>query len=235
MSLGFILRICVTPVFAALMAMPAWCTPIATYTDSTQWLSAVTGATDITFGGLGASGAITNVGSSKVLSGVTFSATPTMYIYSQTVSGGYYNFGGDGPDGLQNGRYLGPSSGGLTGLDIYLPALTTAFGMDMMSVSPWGATITVNVDGTPYPVTTLAAPNRAFFGLTSATPIAHINFTVAQYTTEMIDNFRFGTAMTQAQEQDPPPPPPADTPEAATMILIGSGLLGLKFMHRRVA
>jgi len=117
---------------------------------------------------------------------------------------------------------------------IHIALLTpvNAFGLNVFSANPNALAFTVNVDtaatyskgnGTPYSVATYnigTAP--AFFGVTSDTPITYIDLTLtgaplSAY--EFVDNFRTAQA--------------AQTPEAATLLLIGSGLVGIMALRRR--
>ncbi len=60
-------------------------------------------------------------------------------------------------------------------------------------------------------------PNATFFGVSDITPITRINFSSAIASGEIIDNIAFGSPGTG----------PAPVPEPSTMLLLGSGLLGL--------
>jgi hypothetical protein len=91
----------------------------------------------------------------------------------------------------------------------------------------------ITVLGTQYVAATNAAAPATFWGLTSDTPISSVDFTIqgtaAQGgTTGFPDNFRYGTAQTGSSGN------PSDTPEAATLVLIGSGLIGLAGLRKRI-
>jgi hypothetical protein len=80
------------------------------------------------------------------------------------------------------------------------------------------------VAGNNYTVPTDARPAEQFWGVTSDTPIATINLTLLGTvyngsTYALLDNFSYGTAASGMSE----------APEAGTLLLIGSGLIG----HRR--
>jgi hypothetical protein len=71
------------------------------------------------------------------------------------------------------------------------------------------------------------SPQRAFFGFTSDTPITQLILGLpssASGVDPLIDNFSYGTATSA----------PSQTPEACTLLLIGSGLVGMRFFRRRL-
>ena len=145
-------------------------------------------------------------------------------------SGGYYTSDGVTIDlvqfiGLQNpGYFLYISGGVLQGpgspggvLHIVLPGTGyTAIGMNL-ATSSGNLTITPSTGGT------LVGPSSSsltFFGITSDTAITSLDISSTQGTL-LLDNFQFGTAQ-----------PDQPVAEATTMILIGTGLLGLPFLRR---
>jgi hypothetical protein len=106
----------------------------------------------------------------------------------------------------------------------------TAFGSDLFSTSSYGMTFAITVAGTTYMAPTFNQPTRAFWGITSDTGITSADFMLQGTTAQgnslaFLDNFRYGAA--QAGPADP-------TPEAATFLLIGSGLLGLVILAKRM-
>ncbi len=118
---------------------------------------------------------------------------------------------------------------------IHIALLTpvNAFGLNVFSANPNALVFTISADtastylkgnGTPYSVATNAIGNPpAFFGVTSDTPITFIDLTLQGAplsSWEFVDNFR------TAQAMDP-------TPEAATFLLIGSGLVGIMALRKR--
>jgi hypothetical protein len=112
-------------------------------------------------------------------------------------------------------------------IHVVLPAGVTAFGMDLFTVSPSALSFTVTVAGTPYTVPTNARPSEAFWGVTSDTPIASLDLTLQGSTfngdsVALVDNFQFGNA---AQDM-------SQAPEAATFLLIGSGLIGIAILKK---
>src|SRR5579884_1801117 len=146
-----------------------YCAPLA--------VAAVTGVTDITFTGTAGTNRSTNSPQYYAAGGsVEFSSNMNLVIYNNT-SASYYNFGSDGTGTT---GYLGLSGGANGLLDILFPnGMPTAFGVELMTAGPNGATVSVAGDGivTPYNVATQmpngSTSSRTFFGLTSATPISH--------------------------------------------------------------
>jgi hypothetical protein len=107
----------------------------------------------------------------------------------------------------------------------------TAFGANLFTNSPRGTNFAITVLGTPFTVTTNVAPPGTFWGVTSDTPISSVDFTLQGTsptggTWAFIDNFTYGAADTEG--------PPPETPEAATMLLIGSGLVGFAILGRKM-
>lgn len=217
----------------------AWCTPLAApYTSESQWLASVSSPTDITFGQFFLHpGDMSDVlpGGSVSADGVTFTgvASPNslLEVYSPNVNS-YYNFntGDSTPVG-----FLGSDPAvAIPELSIVVPSNATAIGMYLMSIGSLG-TYNININGTVYasPVTQLA-PAPVFFGATFSTPITQpIILTMPGISgeTEMIADFQFATSGTQ---QGGSGNGESQAPEAATMIMIGSGLVGLTGLRRRL-
>jgi hypothetical protein len=126
-----------------------------------------------------------------------------------------------------------PNSGSsLPYIQISLPTPVTAFGMDLFTASPSGYSYTVTVAGTPYtvatnPVSGTPPSTPAFWGVTSDTGISTITLTLQNTvyngsTYAFLGDFEFGTAAD------------AQAPEAATFLLIGSGLIGIIALKKRI-
>ena len=95
-----------------------------------------------------------------------------------------------------------------------------------MTVSPNALTFQVAVQGSTFNVATANRPAQTFFGITSDVPFTFIDFTVAGTalnggTYGVMDNVQFG--------QETPP-----VAEAATYLLIGSGLLAIVGFRKRL-
>jgi hypothetical protein len=64
-------------------------------------------------------------------------------------------------------------------------------------------------------------------GVVSSSPLTTVWLAAPSSSNLQLDNFEIG--------EQAPDPPPADTPEVATMFMIGTGLISLGVMRRRVA
>jgi hypothetical protein len=231
------LRTCISlsVVSLALFVTPAYSVTITTYSDPTAWTAAATGLQEVTFTGLAPAGSETtyNTSTGVTSDGVEFigyTATAGSYDImvldtSAAQWSQYYNFGTGDALALPMNR---PNSGSsLPYIQISLPTPVTAFSMNLFTGSPNALNYTITVAGTPYTVATYAVPTPAFWGVTSDTPISTITLTLQGTTymgssTAFLDNFQFGSA---ALEQ---------APEAATFLLIGSGLIGIIALKRRM-
>jgi hypothetical protein len=219
-------------------ARPAYSTTLTTYTDLASWQAATSGVLTADFEAMTPGGPVTNY---NTASGV--SSYPNVQFIGLSSSGSYLldvedtsyvawaafrNFGtGDALSQLMDR----PTNGSpLPYIHVVFSTPVTAFGSDLFTSGPNALSFAITVLGTQYTVATNPLPTTAFWGVTSDTPITSADFTL-QGTTfnggshEFLDNFRYGTA----QAQGPPP----DVPEAATLVMIGSGLIGLAYMRKR--
>jgi hypothetical protein len=119
------------------------------------------------------------------------------------------------------------SSAPLPYINIVLPANVTSLSLDLWTASSPGMTYSITVDGNTYNVTTVGGNTETFWGITSDTPITSIQLDVPGATTSsgteaLLDNFSFGTSDLSA------------APEAGTYLLIGSGLIGLVILRKRL-
>ncbi len=223
---------------------------VITETDPTSWLNATTKSQTIDFNGLASLGTVQGYGTNSGLTidGVTFtgfltSSSYQLYVVDPLTSWPDFQF--TGIAGI-NSVLEGPSqdrasdSSFLPYIHIVLPAPATAFAIELMTKGPDGLAYSIALDGnTLFPnVPTQARPDQTFFGVTSDTPFTTIDLTLpgAPLTGEsqmLLGNFSFGTAglgpVTGGEDPDPP-----DVPEASTSLLIGSGLVGMAMLRRRL-
>jgi hypothetical protein len=99
--------------------------------------------------------------------------------------------------------------------------------------------------GQAYEVTTFSAPNRAFWGFTTDTPVEWLKFTGLGGGWPAIDNLAFIMGAGETIPVNPPPgggdpggstPPPVmpgDTPEPGTMVMLASGVGLIAFSRYR--
>ncbi len=237
------LRACITlsVVSLALFVTPAYSVTITTYSNEATWQAAATGLQEITFAGLAPAGSETTYSTSSGVTsdgvefiGYTATGSYDIVVLDTTASqwAQYYNYGtGDALD-LNMDR---PNSGSsLPYIQIDLPTPVTAFGMDLFTASPSATSYTITVAGTPYTVATNAASGTppstpVFWGVTSDTGISTITLTLQGTvyngsTQAFLGDFQFGSAAGDM----------AQAPEAATFLLIGSGLIGIIALKRRM-
>lgn len=232
------MRSLVSPLYLSLLpallltALPVHAA-LVTYTDAASFTAASTGLTTIGFEGVAPANsyAAFNDSLGYKIDGLQFlgvsSAVPSyaLRIVDSGSGSPYWNFGSGAT--LESPSYdRSASATFLPYIHVNLPASVTAFSAELMTVSPNALTYQVAVQGTSFSVPTAVRPNRTFFGLTSDAPISFIDFTVAGTTYNggtfgLIDNVQFGSEL-----------PP--TPEGATFLLIGSGLVVLRIFRKRL-
>ena len=214
-----------------LVIVPARSTTITTYTDPNAWQAASSVQQTITFEGLApANGSTTYQGPTGLTTGgvefigYTWSGASWIQVIDTNFST-WYNFGSN--DALSQSMDRPNSSSPLPYIQIALPSNVTAIGMDLFTVSPNALNYSITIAGNQYTVPTDPRPTEAFWGVTSDTPIASLNLTLQGTvyngsTIALLDNFQYGTAnLSQA-------------PEAATFVLIGSGLIGIGALRKWV-
>jgi hypothetical protein len=216
----------------ALALVPAYSTTITTYSDPVSWGAATTpGYQTVTFTGLAPSGGFTDYYSATgvTASGVEFigySSTGVSDI--QVIDTSAYTWYNDGTgDALVESASPQTSSSPLPYINIVLPTNITALGMDLWTASSPAMSYSITVAGNQYTVPTLSGNTEAFWGITSDTPISSLRLTVPAATSTsgteaLLDNFSFGTSDLSA------------APEAGTYLLIGSGLIGLVVLRKRM-
>jgi uncharacterized protein (TIGR03437 family) len=170
---------------------------VTTYNTRSSWLAATSHVTtiDFTTAAPPPSGLYTEypAGFPLALSGVNFSSTSAgaeLIVISQTYCCPTY---ARGYDQLSSGA----------GIQVTLPAGTTAFGFDLFTVVPGNVNGTNQdlvdvVVGQKYVVTTAVAPNTVFIGFVSASPIASLTIIPEQVhgpTQVDVMNFSFNTGI----------------------------------------
>ncbi|HTS50969.1 MAG TPA: hypothetical protein VMH05_23645 [Bryobacteraceae bacterium] len=214
-----------------LSVVPARSTTITTYTNPTAWQAASNVQQSITFEGLApADSSTTYQGPTGLTTGgvefIGYASSGASWIQViDTNFSTWYNFGSN--DALLQDMDRPNAGSPLPYIQIVLPANVTSFAMDLFSVSPNALNYSITVAGNQYTVPTDARPTQAFWGVTSDTPVSSLTLSLqgTAYngsTSALLDNFQFGTSdLSQA-------------PEAATFVLIGSGLIAIAGLKKWV-
>jgi len=190
-----------------------------TYDDRSVFDAATTGMTNIDFEAQQLIGGFNPFGFGLSISGVNFSAPLSHYLYvADDLVGPSYQWG-------SGASLLFGSTNENGNLVITLPGGVFSFGFDLMAESDnvpnstGGLLYNINIDGSPFNSTTLARPDRAFFGLTSDTALSTVTLTMtnthADRVLPIIDNVAFGGI--------------AAVPEPGTLALLGLALAGVGF------
>ena len=226
-------RFSILSIFVGLALAPAYSTTITTYSNQATWEAATSaGYQTVTFTGLAPAGGDTsyNTPSGVTASGVEFigysSAGVSGIEVVDTSSVSWYNDGTG--DALVESASPEPSSSSpLPYINIVLPANVTALSLDLWTASSPGMTYSITVAGNTYTVPTVGGNTETFWGITSDTPITSMQLdvpgaTASSGTEALLDNFSFGADDMSA------------APEAGTYLLIGSGLIGLVILRKRL-
>jgi hypothetical protein len=224
-----LLRSTLSLVSLSFALVSARATTITTYSSYTNWSQATaSGFQTINFAGDAPSGSVQSYPGGLSQDGVEFygynsSGTSDLQVID-TSAFSYYDWGtGDAPIQSLNRPN---SSSPLPYIDIVLPANITSLGLNLFTASPEALNFTITVAGNQYSVPTYSQPTLAFWGITSSTAISSIQLTLAGTTynggsSELLANFSFGDMVA--------------APEAATYLMIGSGLIGLVLLRKRLA
>jgi hypothetical protein len=220
---------------------PAYSTSLTTYTSLANWQAATTADLLADFEGLTPPGTSTSYNSATGVSnysnvefiGYSSGGSSDIQVIDTTISP-FFNFGTG--DALVQTMDRPNSGSPLPYIHVQFLTPVTAFGGNLFTASSNGMNFSVTINGasniplaTPYTVGTNAPPNPVFWGVTSDTPIWSIDlslqgsvFNGSSYA--FLDNVEYGMAQGSS----------SDTPEAATLILIGSGLIGLALFRKRI-
>lgn len=204
---------------------PAYSATINWYNDSAVFNPLAQGMTMLTFNSLVAAGQAVNdyTGSGFTVGGVQFASLPSAPW--QTVVDWYPGTAYD----WSGGQYAVLLSPGNLTLHIVLPSSGyTAIAMNLATYGPAGGTLTVTANSGTTTIPTSSTPPMTFLGVTSDTPITSLDIT-SSGPAILLQNFQFGTAQIAGGGPDP------EVPSAATMILIGTGLLALPLLRKTAA
>ncbi len=166
--------------------------------------------------------------------GLIFSMSPNTFAPGN-LSGGVYTdpngtvftaYNGVSIDTLMSvsgASLLEGNNGNGTGIEVKLPANTYAFAMNITMLGSQFTTVAAelgdhNLNGTNYNITIASNGSVQFFGIISNTPISELFFgPIGQGSRLQINDFEI-----------------AQTPEVSSATLIGSGLLLLGLLRRRI-
>jgi hypothetical protein len=115
-------------------------------------------------------------------------------------------------------------------VSIVLPGPATAFALNFMTIFNTGGSLKISfpeLDATQYTIAALATHNPAWSGFISDTPFTNIRI-YQNSGRGIIDNITYGLAA-------PGTDPGSDTPEIATALMTGAGLIALRFARRRLS
>jgi hypothetical protein len=223
-------------VFLSMLTAPAQGAVLGTYSDRTTWQSAVSGLTDINFESIGLGvGGFTNfstaAGYTESGASITGWTGSAHFLYALNPPLG-------APEDFASSTVLkGPEWWPGSFLQIALPGGMTAFGIDLMTFNPNAAQLVLDLAGIgTYTINTASRPTRTFFGIRTDTPISTIQITVnsgTPFTTQaLIDNVSFANAAAGGAGGGGGGAP-EPSPEVGSLLLIGSGLVLLRYWKRR--
>lgn len=185
------------------------------FTNAGAWAAAVNSTTSVNFEGLLVPGDFAYIGygpgASTSVGAVQFSVGAAGVDNLLFVLGdGYYGF----PVST-----IAPqsTSAGTNDLLITLPGSYTALAFDFSSFVPLGPTTITLSDGASITLASGNAPNLIFFGATTTTGVSWVDISVPGYGLN-VDGITYGSA---------------NAPEPGSLVLLGSGILGIASVVRR--
>jgi hypothetical protein len=206
-----------------------------TYTDPGAWAGNTSDTTTIDFSGLASPNGFADYSNSTGLQiddvqfiGQSTDTTYLLKVMDQNYAAPWYDWGA--PATLMGPVYNVQNPTFVPYIHVILPSNATAFAVDLMTAGVPGLNYKVTLsDGENFTVDTYTRPTQAFFGLTADSPITFVDFTVlGKDANGLMANFQFGkTQCTDGGGGDT-----GQVPEAGTLILIGTGLVGLRGLKK---